>query len=318
MLTTRREVLVGAGALGIAASAPAIAATGAGDAQAEAYLQEIVEELLVDYPENALSLGIDKGARATLHARFGDRSAAAYAARGKRAAERLGKLKAIDRGRLSPQTALDVDVTTAAHEIAVEGWRVMPVGDVATFNNDVSYRSTPYVVSQNTGAYLELPDNLTSHHDIKTLADADTYVSRIEAYAAALDGETERLLADQAKGAILPGFLNDIAVKQLTGIHDTPADHQPILQTFAQKCGKLCIPGAYETHATMLYAERVMPHWRARSRRSKRSAPKRATCQVSGNGPMATNIMRGWSRPAPPPITHPMNCTSSGSNRMPG
>lgn len=259
MLTTRREMLVGAGAFGIAAGTRAIAAIGADDTQAEAYLQEIVEELLADYPENALSLGIDKDARAALHARFGDRSPAAYAARAKRAAERLTKLKAIDRGRLSPQAALDVDVTTAAHEIAVEGWRVMPVGDVATFNNDVSYRSTPYVVSQNTGAYLELPENLTSHHDIKSLADADAYVARIEAYAAALDGETERLLADQAKGAILPGFLNDIAVRQLTGMHDTPADQQPILQTFAQKCGKLCIPEAYENHATMLYAERVAP-----------------------------------------------------------
>ncbi|WP_404712443.1 DUF885 domain-containing protein [Sphingomonas sp. MMS24-J13] len=259
MLTTRREMLLGASALGIAAATPAIAAIGAGDGQAEAYLQEIVEELLADYPENALSLGIDKGPRAALHARFGDRSAAAYAARGKRASERLTKLKAIDRGGLSPQVALDVDVTTAAHEIAVEGWRVMPVGDVATFNNDVSYRSTPYVLSQNSGAYLELPENLTNHHEIHDRADADAYVGRIEAYAAALDGETGRLLADQAKGAILPGFLNDIAVKQLTGIHDTPADRQPILQTFAQKCAKLRIPGSYQSHATMLYAERVAP-----------------------------------------------------------
>jgi uncharacterized protein (DUF885 family) len=259
MLTTRREVLVGASALGIAAAAPAIAQIGAGDAAASAYLQQIAEELLVDFPENALSLGVDKDARAALHSRFGDRGPAAYAARSKRASERLAKLKAIDRGALSPKVALDVDVTRTAHEIAVEGWRAMPVGDVAIFNNNVSYRSTPYVVSQNSGAYLELPDTLTSYHEIKGLPDAEAYVARIEAYAAAIDGETERLIADQAKGAILPGFLNDVAVKQLTGIHDTPADHQPILQTFAEKCGKLCIPDSYETHATMLYAERVAP-----------------------------------------------------------
>jgi uncharacterized protein (DUF885 family) len=259
MLTTRREVLVGASALGIAAAAPAIAQIGAGDAAASAYLQQIAEELLVDFPENALSLGVDKDARAALHSRFGDRGPAAYAARSKRASERRAKLKAIDRGALSPKVALDVDVTRTAHEIAVEGWRAMPVGDVAIFNNNVSYRSTPYVVSQNSGAYLELPDTLTSYHEIKGLPDAEAYVARIEAYAAAIDGETERLIADQAKGAILPGFLNDVAVKQLTGIHDTPADHQPILQTFAEKCGKLCIPDSYETHATMLYAERVAP-----------------------------------------------------------
>ncbi len=259
VLTTRRELLVGAGALGIVAATPAIAEVGPGDAAASAYLQAIVEELLADYPENALSLGIDKDARAALHARFGDRSPAAYAARGRRASERLARLKAIDRNRLSAPVALDVDVTTTAHEIAVEGWRVMPVGDVATFNNDNSYRSTPYVLSQNTGAYLELPENLTNHHEIAGPADAEAYVARIGAYAAALDGETERLLVDQAKGAILPGFLNDIAVGQLGGIHDTPAEHQPILQTLAQKCAKLGLPGRYAAQGATLYAERVEP-----------------------------------------------------------
>jgi uncharacterized protein (DUF885 family) len=259
MLTTRREMLVGASAFGFAAALPAIAQTGAGDAEASAYLQGVAEELLADFPENALSLGVDKGARAALHARFGDRSAAAYRARARRADERLAELKRIDRSRLSAPVALDVDVTQSAHELATEGWRVMRVGDVATFNNDVSYRSTPYVVSQNSGAYLELPEQLGSKHDVDNAADADAYVARIEAYAKALDGETERLVADQAKGAILPGFLSDIAVRQLTGIRDTPADKQPMIEAFAQKSAKAGLPQSRAAQAAKLYADRVTP-----------------------------------------------------------
>jgi uncharacterized protein (DUF885 family) len=257
MLTTRREMLAGAAAVGLAAHMPAFAQTRPGDAEASSYLQGIADELLADYPENALSLGVDKGERAALHARFGDRGAAAYWARAKRADERLAKLKAIDRTRLSAPVALDVDVAQAAHEIAVEGWRVMPVGDVATFNNDVSYRSTPYVVSQNTGAYLELPEQLANKHDIANRADADAYLARIEAYGRALDGETERLLADQAKGAILPGFLSDIAMKQLSGIHDTPADKQPMIEAFIQKAAKAGLPAS--PAAAKLYDERITP-----------------------------------------------------------
>jgi uncharacterized protein (DUF885 family) len=294
MLTTRREVLVGASALGIAAAAPAIAQIGAGDAAASAYLQQIAEELLVDFPENALSLGVDKDARAALHSRFGDRGPAAYAARSKRASERLAKLKAIDRGALSPKVALDVDVTRTAHEIAVEGWRAMPVGDVAIFNNNVSYRSTPYVVSQNSGAYLELPDTLTSYHEIKGLPDAEAYVARIEAYAAAIDGETERLIADQAKGAILP------ASSTMSRSSSSPAStiRRPIISRSCRLSPRNAANSASPT-ATKPMRRCSMPsasHPRSHARlpRSNRCARRPATCPASGSGRAAKTITPGW------------------------
>src|ERR1041385_5390065 len=64
MLTTRRELLAGAGAIGFAAAFPALARSAPGDAQATALLDAIADELLADFPETAAGLGIDKGPRA--------------------------------------------------------------------------------------------------------------------------------------------------------------------------------------------------------------------------------------------------------------
>ena len=88
--TTRRELLTGAGALGLTAVLPAWAAKAApaADIAAQGLLSAMAEDLLSDSPEYALSLGIDKGDRAALHSRFMDRSIAGDRARANAAAFR--------------------------------------------------------------------------------------------------------------------------------------------------------------------------------------------------------------------------------------
>jgi len=260
MPTTRRELLAGAGAFGLATALPAFAQTAGGsDTRARLLLDAIADEILTDFPETAAGLGIDNGPRAALHGRFGDRSHAADAKRAARCTQRLAQLRAFDRRGLSQSVALDLDVCQSAHELADEGWKTMPVGDVAIFNSNNSYRSTPYVVSQNTGAYVELPDTLENHHDIASAEDADTYLSRIEDYAHALNGETGRLITDQARGAILPGFLIDIAMKQLSGMRDQPVERWSIVESFAAKCAKAGLPARYVEKARAACSSLVVP-----------------------------------------------------------
>ncbi|HMI20488.1 MAG TPA: DUF885 family protein [Sphingomonas sp.] len=242
MLTNRRELLAGAGAIGVAAAMPALAQGTPGDTQAILLLDTITSQLLDDFPETAAGLGIDKGPRVGLRSRFGDRSHEADFKRAARCAQNLAKLRAIDRTGLSHSVALDLDVCQSAHELADEGWKTMPVGDNAIFNTNNSYRSTPYVVAQNTGAFVELPDTLENHHDVANEDDAEAYLSRLDSYALALNGETGRLIVDQAKGAILPGFLIDIAVKELTGMRDQPIDQWTILESFRVKCEHAGLP----------------------------------------------------------------------------
>ncbi len=205
MTTSRRDFIVGAGAAIAVANLPARAAGADKDAAALKLLAEFAEELLVDYPESATGLGIDTGPRAALKARLSDRSAAGQEAIARRVAKRLERMKSIDSSGLGEAARIDVDVMRTAHEFAAEGF-AFPYGDVALLNSSWSWRNAPYVVAQNTGAFLEIPSMLDEQHTVETREDADAYLSRLEAYAGQLDGETGRLQTAAGQGCDRAGF----------------------------------------------------------------------------------------------------------------
>ncbi|HEX6638460.1 MAG TPA: DUF885 family protein [Steroidobacteraceae bacterium] len=214
MTTSRRDFCIATSAALAATRLSATAAAGEGDAPAEKLVADIAEELLADYPENATALGIDQGARAPLKSRLSDRSPAGQQAIAQRVAKRLERLAAIDTTRLGAATRIDVDVVRTAHEFAQEGF-AFPYGDVALLNLNWSWRNAPYVVAQNTGAFLEIPGLLDEQHTVNTREDADAYLARMDAYAAQIDGETERLKAAAAQKVIAPDFLLDKTLKQI-------------------------------------------------------------------------------------------------------
>lgn len=245
MTISRRELMAGAGATAVAASIPVEAHAQRGPAQGDAatrpMLAAMAERLLRQYPENATSLGLDKGARAGLKARLTDRSTVGVQQRASMAAAQLARLKAVDRASLTPSTALDVDVVQAAYELAVEGNR-FGFGDVTILNTEWSYRSSPYAVAQNFGSWAEYPDFLDSKHIVAGRADADAYLMRMEAYAANLDGETERLRRDAGRGVVAPSFLLDKTLRQMTATRAVPV---------ARACSSARSPGAPQGSATM-------------------------------------------------------------------
>lgn len=250
----RRDVL----ALGAAAAA--FGGTGLaaapGDAAAEALLSSVAEDLMREYPENASALGLDKGARAALKATLTDRS---MEGRGKLAATakaRLAKMKGVDRKRLSPAAALDLGVVQTAHELAVEGFD-FPYGDAIGLSNQWSYRNAPYVVAQNTGAFVETPDFLDSQHAIANTADIDAYLNRLELYAAQLDGETARLKHDGALGVIAPDFLLDKTLKQQKGARAQPIANWGLITGLAKKTQDL--PGDHVGRATAIVEGKIAP-----------------------------------------------------------
>ncbi|QNA84327.1 DUF885 family protein [Sphingomonas sp. So64.6b] len=262
MLLNRRNILAGAGIAGIATAFPALA-TGTpaapGDAEAVRTLAAIAEEMLAAFPENATTLGIDTGKRTGLKSTLTDRSVAADAGQRSKAGSRLRQLTAIDRSTLSPQVALDVDVTQAAYQLAHDGWEALPGGDVAILNQNVSYRSTPYIVSQGTGAFAEVPDMMESKHEIATRADADAYLARLEAYAASLDAETARIVADAGKNMVLPRFLLDITASQLNAAATQKVDEWSLIRSFATKAEKAGVAGAWSDSATTIATGKIAP-----------------------------------------------------------
>jgi uncharacterized protein (DUF885 family) len=256
MSTTRREFLAGAGAALAVANLPAYAAGADQDAATQKLLAESAEELLVDYPEGATGLGIDSGVRAALKSKLQDRSAAGQKKIAQRVAARLERLKAIDTSRLSEASRVDVDVMRTAHEFAQEGFK-FPYGDVALLNSSWSWRNAPYVVAQNTGAFLEIPSMLDEQHTIEKREDADAYLARLEAYAGQLDGETGRLKSAAAQGVIAPDFLLDKTLRQAKLARGGKIEEWTLVTSLARRAQG--VGGDYGAKAAKIASDKIAP-----------------------------------------------------------
>ena len=257
MKTSRRDFIAGTGAA-LAAFSGLSACTRKEPAPipVEDPLPGIAEEILVDYPENATGLGIDTGARAALKSKLSDRSAAGQEAIAKRVAARLERLKKVDANALAGSARTDLDVVRTAHETAAEGFK-FPYGDVALLNGNYSYRNAPYVVAQNTGAFLEIPSFLEEQHTVSTKEDADAYLSRLAAYAGQIDGETERLKSAAAQGVIAPDFLLDKTLAQIKIARSGKVADWSMISSFVKKTAS--IPGDWAAEAAKIATDQIVP-----------------------------------------------------------
>ncbi len=248
MTVSRREFVLASGA--------ALAAGRLCASTASTLLAEIAEELLVDYPESATMLGIDSGERAALKSRLTDRSAAGQEAIAKRVARRLERLRAVDVASLGDADRVNVDVLRTAHEFALEGF-AFPYGDVALLNSNWSWRNAPYVVAQNTGAFLEIPSLLDENHTVESSADAEAYLARLEAYAAQIEGETARLHADAAQGVIAPNFLLDKTLAQLRVARSGDVAQWSLVQSLRRRTTSM--PASLVERAVSIAEQKIAP-----------------------------------------------------------
>ena len=258
MPTNRRDFLIaGSSAFALSALPSRLAAaTDTPDARAEAMLADMAEAMLADAPETASGLGIDTGARAALKGRLGDKSPAGQAQIAAHVKDRLARLRAVDRNALSAGVRNDVDVVLAAHELAEQGF-AFPFGDMATMNSNWSYRNSPYAVAQNTGSFVETPDFLDSNHKVENGADADAYLARLEAYAANLDGETQRLRHDAGIGVIAPAFLLDKTLAQMARVQGQPVDQWVPVASIARRTQDMA--GDHAARAAAIVRDKVAP-----------------------------------------------------------
>jgi uncharacterized protein (DUF885 family) len=271
-MTTRRDFVIGSTAALAASQMSTAMDKSPADTAAERLLADIAEELMVDYPENATALGVDTGARAALKSKLSDRSTAGQKAIARRSAQRLERLKGIDVTKLGKASAIDVDVVRTAHEFALEGF-AFPYGDVALLNSSWSWRNAPYVVAQNTGAFLEIPGMLDEQHTVSGRADADAYLARMEAYAGQLDGETERLKSAAAQNVIAPDFLLDKTLGALKIAREGDVEGWTLVSSLAKKAKD--VPGVADA-AAKIAREKVAPAL-ARQNAELEAHRKRAT-----------------------------------------
>jgi len=256
-----------------AASAPkgAFAASLTSD-PAEAAKQNALFDLLVDRqlrrsPETATSLGVDKGDRAWTKSALSDFSLTAIRENGEQSALALADLRRIDRGKLAGLDAVNYDTVEF----------VLAIGDAFTrkFEFNGAYGGAPYVISQLTGAYQQLPDFLDSQHVIETRADADAYMARMEAFGRVLDQEVEVGRRDAGLGVIPADFTIGKALIQFKAMLAVAPDAAPLVTSVARRAREKGIEGDYAGEAAKLYAEKIRPalerqaalltEWRARA-----------------------------------------------------
>ena len=232
-MLNRREVLqqtVIAGALaGLPAAAGALKPTAQGSAAAfSGVLDRLADTLLAARPETATQIGLDTGARAALASRLDDKSPAADARLRSQMATFRSDIAHIDRASLKPADQARYDTVLYALDSGLAGAR-FGYGR-ADFNGGV-----PYAVSQQNGAYQNVPEFLDSAHRLEAPADVDGYLARLNAFGAQLDQETALVTADGGRGAILPDYLLSTTLTQMTALRATPAARQRVVTSLARR-----------------------------------------------------------------------------------
>jgi uncharacterized protein (DUF885 family) len=256
---TRREALAGLAAttaLPLLASEPAFAqaANPASEAEASALLDSIAENILKLYPEQATTLGIDKGARAALKSELADRSGIGQQRLAQTIRADLARANAIDVSQLSHSTRTSVEVVRSSYSTALEGF-MLPYGDVAVGG----WRNTPYVVIQNVGAYLDVPRFLDADHQIENAADAEAYLARLASYPKQLDNELGRVIAYRYKGLIPPDFLIDKALPQLRQSLEGARTGGGLVESIERRTREKNISGNWAERARAIAQKEVAP-----------------------------------------------------------
>ncbi len=249
----RRQFMAGAGAAALASTSVAQVAPGApADARLRGMLDRFFYDRLDDSPESATSLGADTGSRAALRSQLSDRSAAGRARELARAKAERVELRRVDRTALSPAARVDHDVVAYQLDRAVMGGERFAYGSG-------SGRYAPYVLSQLTGAYRDVPDFLDGQHPVKTAADADAYLARLSAFPKAIDDDSARQRADAARGVSAPDFLLDTTLKQMAALRDQPAASTTLVTSFAKKLKTAGLPGDRAARAAAIVEREVYP-----------------------------------------------------------
>ncbi|MGA8170704.1 MAG: DUF885 family protein [Methylocystis sp.] len=255
-MLTRRELLVGGVAAGLAPVLPARAdqATPAPVSES-AKLHELfdgfVQRRLQRHPELATSLGLDKGELAGLKSRLSENSPAAVARRAAETERRLAQLRSIDRSALPAADAVSYDTVLFTTEVQNEGDR--------NFNYGGGGSGEPYVLSQLSGSYREVPDFLDTKHRIETSDDAEAYVARLHEFARLMDEELELARHDVGVGVTPPDFAIDKALAQMRAFLGTPAEKATLVQSLARRVKAKNLSGDWAGRAEAAYTREILP-----------------------------------------------------------
>ena len=222
----------------------------AGDAALNEVFERIFNEQVATSPLTATYLGLDKGELAPLKSKLDTRpDRQARTEEIARTKKFIGWLEAVPESGLSPANRLN-------REVVLWDLRTQNVGPERF---DIANPQSPYVISQQDGAYFSIPDALNSAHTIDAAADADAYLSRLRDFATVLDNETVEQERQAARGFAAPAWSLDLALKQMAELRAPAPEQSTMADSVASRAAAKNIPGDWRSRAAKIIADDVYP-----------------------------------------------------------
>jgi uncharacterized protein (DUF885 family) len=229
----------------------AVAATpGGGDAGLNQLFEDIFQERVRNSPELATSLGLDKGALASLKAKLDTDPVQTQRqknlARNRRA---IARLNAVSPASLSDAARLNREVVLYSLNTAI----------VAPSRWNIGSAQGPYTITQQDGAYFDTPDFLNTAHTIDNAADAEAYLSRLQQFATVLDNDTAEQRFQAGRGFLAPAWSIDLSLGQMRKLREVAADKSTMVESIVGRTAAKAIAGDWGTRATRIVANAVYP-----------------------------------------------------------
>ncbi|WP_205214936.1 MULTISPECIES: DUF885 domain-containing protein [Sphingomonas] len=250
----RRSFLTTAGAVTATAvlSAPeqAAAAVAGNDAKIDTLFQQIFDERIRESPAFATALGLDKGANAKLRTTFDPEPA--QQARAKEVARTRrwqAEVQAIPAASLSQAAQLNREIVLYGFERNL----------LAPTRFDLDSVQSPYLITQQDGAYFQIPDFLNSQHPVETRADAEAYLSRLGEFGQILDYESAEQKRQAAKGRVAPGWSLDLALGQMRKLRSPAPADSGMVHSLADRAKAKGIAGDWSARAAKIVETSVYP-----------------------------------------------------------
>jgi len=233
-----------------ASAASAQAATGPGDAELNRLFEAIFQEQIHAFPTFATSLGLDKGENASLKAKLDTRpypvARAEDLARNRRF---IAEVSSVAPASLSPTAALNREIVLYD----------LGTNITAPAKYDLDSVQSPYLISQQDGAYFSIPDFLDTAHTIETAADAEAYLSRLAQFATVLDNETAEQRRQAGRGYVAPGWSLDLALGQMRQLRAPAAEGSTMVESLVRRAAAAKIAGDWGPRAAAIIAKDVYP-----------------------------------------------------------
>jgi uncharacterized protein (DUF885 family) len=248
----RTMMLSTAAAAAFGAVAPRTPAQGSRSSPAlQALFDQFMKENLDIAPLFVTTLGLDTGARAQQKSEVDDASEAGIDRQKALTASQLARLRTFDRATLGAADAVSYDVVLyglRTNDAANQAFQYGPAGAGA-----------PYVLSQLTGSYRQMPTFLDNQHTIETKADADAYLARLNGFATMMDQELEVARHDIALGVVPPDFILAKTLMQMQALRAAPPEQSALTRSVVRRARAKNIAGHYARQAAAALRDRVYP-----------------------------------------------------------